>query len=199
MDLTEEIVSKEEDLTLTSPNNPFSLSLRVENFYSEKDYDKFVKNVERLVRYSCEYRQWVAYIIEILGVRQCAMTEELLSECDIEIHHHPINLYTVCNAVISSYINKGKKFCSYDIATDVIELHFRNKIGYVPLLSDIHKKFHGGFQDIPIEFVSGDYKYIIDTYSIPDDDLQRICSLCNTHVDDCKLGWSKGKYPGLKD
>jgi hypothetical protein len=201
MDLSkEDIFSDEENLTLHSDISPFTLALRVKSFYSEKEFDKFVKCVERLVRSSGEYKQWVAYIIDTLGVRECALTKENVAECNIEIHHHPITLYTVCKSLIVDNINKEIEFCTFDIATKVIELHFKNKVGYIPLLSDLHKKYHSGFLQLPIELVKGDYKHILNTFPVDENERDRIYSLCNVKAKDCaKLNWSKGDYPGVEE
>jgi hypothetical protein len=199
MDLNKEaqIYSDEEELVLHSATD-LSLPLRVDTFYSEKDFDKFIKSVEQLVRRSLEYKHWIAYLIENLGVKECALTQENINETDIEIHHHPINLYTICKSICVQKINTETKFCTFDIATDAIELHFKNKVGYIPLLSDLHKKYHSGFLELPIELVSGDYKYILENYPIDEEERDRIYTLCNIKKDSCSdVGWKKGDYPGL--
>jgi hypothetical protein len=33
--------------------------------------------------------------------------------------------------------------------------HYQNIIGYIPLVSTLHEKFHNGFLDLPINFVQG--------------------------------------------
>jgi len=197
MDLEVEIKCDETELTLSSDNSPFSLSLRLDTFHSEKQLDHFIKNVERLVRNSVEYKQWVAYIIEVLGYKTCALTKEDINECDIEIHHHPVTLFTVCKAIISDFLSSGDKFCSFDVATKVIELHFQNKIGYIPLLSDLHKKYHNGFLELPIELVHGDYMHILKTFNMDDADKDKIYQLCQVKKKDCVINWQKGEYPGL--
>jgi len=194
-----DINSVEGELTLQSSQSPFTLSLRIANVNSEKEFDSFIKNCERLVRSSLEYKEWISYIIEVLGERECSLTHELISECNIEIHHHPINLYTICGSIVVDQINKGQKFCTFDIATLVIELHFNNKVGFIPLLSDLHHKYHSGFLDLPIELVKGDYKYLLESLPIDDNERPRIYSLCNIHLDDCKVGWIKDKYPGIEE
>lgn len=188
-----------QDINFQVEESPFSLSLRIKSFFSEKDFDKFVKGVDKLVRSSSEYRSWVQYIIEVQGQTSCALTGENIGECVLDVHHHPINLYTITKCVISDFISKSLSFNSFDIATKVIELHYLNKVGYILLLSDLHKKFHEGFQKLPIELVKGDYKYILHNYNIEEEDRKHISELCNTHAEDVKLTWSKDNYPGVKN
>lgn len=189
----------EDDDTLTSENSPFSLKLRIDSFYSEKELNKFIKSVERLVRYSPEYKQWVSYIIETLGQNYCALTEEVIGECKIEMHHHPINLFTICKTLIMDMLKNKESFCTFDVATKIIELHFQNKIGYIPLLSDLHEKFHNGFLKLPIELTYGDYKKFMKEYSIDDSDIDKVNENINTHLTDCKVGWKRGEYPGVEN
>ena len=67
------------------------------------------------------------------------------------------------------------------------------------MLSNLHEKYHNGFLQIPIEFVRGDYKYILTHYKIEDEEYKRILSLCNVHKDDVKVLWSKNNYPGISN
>jgi len=151
------------------------------------------------VRYSVEYKHWHDYITDNLGYDSCALTEESMGQTKVEIHHHPISLYTICKAAISKHLNNDEEVCSFDIATEVIELHFTNKVGYVALLSNLHEKYHNGFLEIPIELIHGDYKYIMDNYVIDDQELNRIYALCQIKLENAKkVGWSKNSYPGIK-
>ena len=50
-----EIKSNIEKLELYSEQYPFSLPLRIKNFENEADYNKFIKNCEKLIRGSVEY------------------------------------------------------------------------------------------------------------------------------------------------
>jgi len=183
--------------TFKLQDNCFDVSLRISTFVSSKEFESFIKNTEKLVRISYEYKLWISYIINNLGQKECALTHESIGECPVVIHHHPVNLYTVVKTIINDFIKHGKEFSTFDIATKVIELHYQNNIGYVVLLSDLHEKFHAGFLKLPIELINGNYKYIFQNYQLEDDELQRIYELCNVHSEDLKLEWSKNSYPGI--
>lgn len=188
-----------DDSVFRVEGSEFDLPLRVKSFPSSREYESFIKNVEKLVRMSLEYRLWTSYITENLGHSFCAFTKESNGECPTQIHHHPVTLYTVVKGVVNKYLASESEFSSFDVATKVIELHFQNKIGYIVMLSDLHSKYHSGFLNIPIEFVHGDYKHIIQNYSIDETEYDRICKLCNVHVEELKQGWSKDNYPGIND
>jgi len=180
-------------------NSPFELSLRITQFSDDKEEIKFIKAVEKMVRFSPEYRLWVDYIIDTLGQNKCEFTGELKSETSVDVHHHPICLYTIVKAVIDDKLKKKEPFCTFDIARDVIELHFQNKVGYVLMLSSLHEKYHNGFMQIPVEFVSGDYKYVLTHYEMDKEEYDRILLLCAIHKDDVVQSWTKNNYPGVTD
>ena len=80
------VKSNVENLQLYSDTYPFSLSLRISNFDSEGEYKKFVRNCEMLVRRSLEYKLWRNYIIEVLQINECMITQEKHSEVSIDVH-----------------------------------------------------------------------------------------------------------------
>ena len=175
----------------------FDLPLRVKSFLSTKEYECFIKNVEKLVRMCQEYRLWVDYIIDHLGHSCCALTKESINECPVQIHHHPISLYAITKGVVNWFLTKEIEFSTFDVATKVIELHFQDKIGYIVLISDLHAKYHNGFLSLPIELVHGEFKYVLQNYTIDENEYDKICKLCNVHVEDLKLQWKKDDYPGI--
>jgi hypothetical protein len=159
-----EIKSNVENLSLYNPNYPFNLSLRVRNFENEKEYLKFAKNVEKLVRGSVEYKLWRNYIIEVLQLNSCVLTEENIDELTIEIHHHVPSLFSIVKTVLNKFIEDQQDFSSFEIALEVIKIHFLNKLGYVPIIQSLHEKFHNGFLEIPIGLVKGNYTQFISEF-----------------------------------
>lgn len=196
-----EIKSDVDNLVLFSDLFPTSLSLRIDGFDTEKEQHSFIKSCVKLIRTSVEYKLWKKYLIDVLGVTTCSITNEDMSECSIEIHHHVPSIYAVTKAVVNKRIEDDKPFSSFDIALDVIELHFKNKIGYVPLLNSMHEKFHNGFLNIPIEYVRGDYKSFLNEYLkyLDEEDVKTIDErlIVKLNKDEPPL-WTKDNYPGFK-
>lgn len=194
---TDNITEVEQEPVFKLENSEFELSLKIDGFSNDKDKFKFIKSCEKMVRSSQEYRLWVEYIVDVLGQDTCEFTSESIKECSIEVHHHPICLYTIVQTVIDDFIQNKERFSSFDVAAKVIELHFQNKVGYVTMLSNLHEKYHNGFLQIPIEFVRGDYKYILTNYQIAEEEYKRILCLCAVHKDDVRVSWSRNNYPGV--
>lgn len=193
-----EIKSNVEELVLYSDNYPFNLSLRIQTFEDEAQYNKFVKNCEKLIRNCLEYKLWRNYITDILQVQTCALTEERMDQVGIDIHHHPVSLFAIVKALINEKLEKEEPFCSFDICIKTIELHFMNKIGYLPLVSSIHEKFHNGYLNIPKSLIKGNYKSFIEEYSkyLDEDDLETINERLSITESNCN--WSVNSYPGIE-
>jgi len=190
------IKSNVENLELFADNHPFRLSLRIKTFESESEFNKFIKNVETTVRRCIEYKQWKSYIIEVLGIKSCMITNERIDECSIEVHHHVPTLYVLVKALINEKMEKNEEFSTFDIALEAIELHFLNKIGYVTLIKSMHEKFHNGFLQIPREYIKGDYMTFVNEYSkyLDDADLELMNIRLATKEADCS--WVRDNYPG---
>lgn len=190
-----DIQSNVEGLELYSDNYPFRLSLRIKNFENESEYKRFIKNCEKIIRNSIEYRLWRDYIKDVLGIQECVITKETNEEVTIEVHHHIPTLFTLLKALINKKIEENKEFSTFDICLDAIELHFKNKIGYVTLLTSMHEKLHNGYLSIPISFVKGDYQYFIANYSkyLDAEDLDVINANLATTESNCS--WSRDNYP----
>lgn len=190
-----EVKSNVKDLELYSDTFPFRLSLRIRNFESEVDYKKFVKNAEMLVRRCNEYKLWRNYIIDVLQINTCMITNESVDQVTIEVHHHVPSLYTLVTALVNKKIETEQEFCSFDIAHEAIELHFKNKIGYVTLLKSMHEKFHNGYLTIPISFVKGDYNHFINEYSKYLDETELDKIQARLAMNEHNVSWSRDEYP----
>lgn len=181
-------------LELYSDNCPFNLSLRIKNFENEVEYKKFVKNCEILIRRCQEYKLWKSYIIDVLQYNKCLITQEVIDEVSIEVHHHIPSLYVLVSGIVNKKIDNNEEFCTFDIAQTAIELHFKNQIGYVTLIKSMHEKFHNGALDIPIDIIKGNYNNFLNGYTkfIDEDDLDKINTRLSINTSNCK--WSKDDY-----
>jgi hypothetical protein len=192
-----EVKSNISNLELYSDTHPFRLSLRIRNFENEATYKKFIHNCELLIRRCNEYKLWRSYIIDILQINTCMITNESVDQVTIDVHHHLPSLFTLVSALVNKKIEKEEEFCSFDIAQEAIILHFKNKVGYITLLKSMHEKFHNGYLTIPISFIKGDYQHFVKNYSkyLDEIDLDTIQSRLATNETNCS--WSKDEYPNV--
>lgn len=195
-DLTQfEVRSNVERMELYSDGCPLRLSLRISNFDSEADYKKFINNCMMLTRRCQEYKLWKGYLIDVLGANHCMVTNEVITEVTIDVHHHVPSMHALICALVNRHIEKNEEFCTLDIAAEAINLHFMNKVGYVTLAKTMHEKFHNGYLDIPIGMVRGDYKSFLERYSkyLDEEDLETIQKRLATT--ESNATWSRDNYP----
>lgn len=197
-----QIHSDVKNLELYTEDYPFKLSLRIKNFTDESSYVKFVRNCEKLFRSCLEYKLWRDYITDVLRFNSCAVTNESIDQCTIEIHHHVPSLFILMKTLVNECIETTTPFSTFDICLKAIEVHFSNKIGFICLLSSIHEKFTNGYLDIPIELIKGNYKDFLTSYSkyISEEDMEVVNKRLATNLQNCtSSSWKKDEYPGLMD
>ena len=188
------IKSNIKNMELYSDTFPFRLSLKIKNFENEAEYKKFLRNVEMLIRRCHEYKLWRDYIIEVLQINTCMITNESIDQVKIEVHHHIPSLFTLVSGLVNKKIETEKEFNTFDIAQEAIELHFKNKVGYVTLLRSMHEKFHNGYLNIPLNMVKGDYKYFLDEYLQYIDQEQADIIESRLAINEHNCLWSKNNY-----
>lgn len=190
------IQSDTNDLELYSDQYPFRLPLRVKTFENETEYIKFIRNCEKAIRGSIEYKQWRNYIIEILGVQTCMITNERMDQCTIEVHHHIPSLFVLVKSITNKMMDEEKEFSTFDVALEGIKYHFQNKVGYATLIKSIHEKFHNGFLGIPNTVIKGNFQSFLSEYAsnIDDEDLDVINQRLSVTESNC--GWGRDNYPG---
>lgn len=184
--------SDKEEHTIESNITNLKLSLRIDDFNSEKDLERFVKSCERLVRNSPEYKLWVSYIRDVLNLTVCHITGESLNETTVDLHHHPFSLFMIVKGLIYKKIGNDEKFCSFDIAMETIEMHFNMYVPFVPLVYSLHEKFHNGFLKIPMEIVYGNCDYLMkEIFPFLDPDEQNVI-IERLSINKSNCGWEKG-------
>ena len=191
-----EVNAKVDGLELYSDQYPFRLPLRISNFENEAEYVKFIRNCERHIRSSLEYKQWRNYIIDVLGVQTCMITNERMDQCTIEVHHHVPSLFVLVKSITNKLMDEEKEFSTFDISLEAIKYHFQNKVGYVTLIKSIHEKFHNGFLGVPTNVIKGNYQAFVEEYSshMDDEDLDVIQQRLSVTESNC--GWTRDDYPG---
>lgn len=140
----------------------------VYDFADEKDFGVFMRDLERLVRQSFEYRWLISYLKNTEGMDQCSFLENVSSrdntKVKIEIHHSPLTLFDICLAVFRKRQAKGESLNISDIAYEVMWLHYIGWVGLIPLSSTVHELVHNNYIFVPTDKVRGDYHQFINVY-----------------------------------
>ena len=139
---------------------------------SDKDKHKFISRVEKLVRSSLEYRDYISFLKEHIGLDSCVFFQNVgggegtkKSRISIELHHEPFTLYDIVKTVLTKYQDEGLPINDLDIADEVMELHYSNKVGLVPLSKTAHQIIHNSTKlMVPLTMIYGQYSQFLDEY-----------------------------------
>lgn len=137
----------------------YEYSVSIENDKAKK---KFIDRVEKIIRSSKEYKDYVAFLKEYVDMSRCAFFKNVsnkdTNKIKIEIHHEPFTLYSIVSAAVDRWTAEVVPLNDLYLADEVMELHYANKVGLVPLAKTIHQVVHNSFGFIiPLTIVSGNY------------------------------------------
>lgn len=134
----------------------------------DKDFEKYIKDIEAQVRRSFEYRAFIKYIRENMDMNKCAFLKGVSNnesfDIKIEIHHYPFTLRDIVEIVIRKKQFYNENMQVQMVAKEVMELHYKLIIGLIPLSETVHELTHNGRLFIPVDRVLGRYKLFITFY-----------------------------------
>ena len=134
------------NLGMKSESNIFAEMYYYSDFYDEKGTKKFIKNIESLIRTSREYKNY----IEQLRTNFPHLNSDVILgnistlDADLEFHHYPFSLYDIVEVIVMKGAATGKLESSFSAAKKVMDLHYKNVIGLVPLIETNHELVHAG-------------------------------------------------------
>ena len=138
---------------------------------SDRDKTKLIKRIERQIRSSQEYRDYIVFLRDNVGMDACAFFNNINKDSSklirIEIHHEPLTLYDYVRVVLEKYIKEGLPINDMMIGEEAMELHYKNQVGLIPLSKTLHLIIHGDNSEklvIPAYMIFGDYSKFIEDY-----------------------------------
>lgn len=138
------------------------------DIYSDKDFKKYIQDVEKEVRSSIEYRRAIRYLKEYMGMNESAFLEGIESTNDnkisIELHHSPFTLFDVSLIVFNKRLYYGESLELQATAKEVTKLHYYLVVGLVALTKTEHELVHKSYLFVPSDKVLGNYGKFIDYY-----------------------------------
>ena len=140
------------------------------NLVTDKDKHAFITDCEKMIRTSLEYKQYIEYLKEYRDMTKCKIFTNIESKqkgrnkIRIEIHHEPFTLYDIVNTVVNKHIACDWELNYFSIASEVMDLHYRNLVGLIPLSLTVHKLVHLGRIFIPLQCIDGNFIRFYDEY-----------------------------------
>lgn len=138
------------------------------NLADQKDFKKFLSELEKSVRGSFEYQQYIQYLRNSFNMNACAFYRNVSNvpnpKIKIHIHHDPITLYDICTIVFRKRQTLGEPIDEESIAKEVMWNHYNGFVGLIPLSETAHELVHANYLFVPCTHVFGDYKEFVNMY-----------------------------------
>ena len=137
---------------------------------NEKERKALIKKIESLIRNSTEYKKFIGFLRNNLNLNKCTFHPDvncdILKKTKIEFHHYPFTLYEIVDTVVEKQSKENPIINPFDVAEEVMELHYDLKIGLVPLSKTLHELAHSGKKFINLKYVKGSYLKFISLYNV---------------------------------
>lgn len=159
---------EENEIIIDNINDKISL-YDIVDLENEKERKALIRKVESLVRTSPEYRKFLTFLRNNLNLNKCTfhpdVDTEVLKKTKIEFHHYPFTLYEIVDTIIEKQSKENPIINPFNVAEEVMELHFDLKVGLVPLSKTLHELVHSGKKFVNLKYVHGSYLKFISSYS----------------------------------
>lgn len=155
------------------------------DLFNEKDFKKYIDDIERMVRSSKEYRDYIQYLRMYMDMNASAFLKNVTNidttKIKIEIHHTPFTLFDITLTVFNKRSRLSQSLDIEMVAKEVAYLHYFLYVGLIPLSKTEHKLVHNQALFIPLNLVLGKFEDFIEMYNkdIPEDAMARY----NAYVD----------------
>ena len=132
---------------------------------------RFLKGCEKLVRKSDRYKKYIFLLKKKCKLNKCQVLSRLTdNDCTIEMHHGPIfTLYDYAEIISDYHIKKGDEITTFDIADELLDLHWYHKIQVVMLSSTMHEEAHKRDIFINMNQAWGDLHGFLELYPLESD------------------------------
>ena len=149
------------------------------DIFDDKDFKKYIGDIEKICRTSFEYRQFVNYLREYMNMNKCSFFSNVTNsesfKIKIHLHHCPFTLYDICMTVFNKRNFYGESLEVEMVAKEVMYIHYFLMVGIIPLAETVHELVHSQILFIPIDNVLGNYSEFIEIYKefIPEEAMER--------------------------
>ena len=110
----------DDNIEILGKNQEYSLTMYLDKDVDERTYGKFIRSVEKAVRSNDDYKLWLEELRDIDQLSGDAFFQNISSsDAEIQLHHFPFNLYTICSVVTQKYMEDNKKVPTFIIADKV--------------------------------------------------------------------------------
>ena len=98
------------------------------DLFNAKQFEKYVKDGERIVRSSFEYQEFIQYLRNYMDMNKCTffknVTNVNTSKIKIHLHHHPFTLYDIFITVYNKRCANQESVEVEMVAKEVMYIHY---------------------------------------------------------------------------
>lgn len=131
--------------------------------------NKFIKQIEKLIRGSDEYKEYIKFLKTKMHMDRCYVNPTIVSangkKYSIELHHEPFTLYDLVDIEIMRREKEGVDLDKFSIAEAVMALHYDGLVGLIPLSKTQHELVHSSRVFIPLQHIYQDFYKYYEIYS----------------------------------
>ena len=155
-----------DNLKIKSNKSIYCESFYFVDVFDETNLKKFIKSVERTVRSSREYKRYIENLRTNVHALNYDTVMSNISNTDtaLEFHHYPLSLYEISEILILDHLANKDNITSFSIAKEIMECHFKNKIGLVSLTKTNHELAHDGALFLHKNQIFGKYEEFINEH-----------------------------------
>ena len=155
-----------DNLKIKSNKSIYCESFYFVDVFDETNLKKFIKSVERTVRTSKEYKRYIENLRTNVHALNYDTVMSNISNTDtaLEFHHYPLSLYEISEILILDHLANKDNITSFSIAKEIMEYHFKNKIGLVSLTKTNHELAHDGALFLHKNQIFGKYEEFINEH-----------------------------------
>lgn len=128
---------------------------------------KRLKKFDAFARRSFEYKRYMRYLKTNLNMNKCSYFSQITNNTErlkIEIHHSPFTLFDITAAVANKQILDHGFADEFDVGDEVMQLHYRNLVGLIPVSPTVHELIHSESMDVDPRLTYGYWKLFIQEY-----------------------------------
>lgn len=161
----ENLDPEDDNIEILGKNQKYSLTMYLDPKCDGKHFDRFIKSVERMIRGNDDYKLWLESLRDLDCLSADAFFTNISSQdAEIQLHHYPFNLYTICAAVTNAMLEAEEKVSTFIVSDKVMQLHFANNIGLVPLSVTMHEIAHLNRLKFLKRQIFGSWEKFYETY-----------------------------------
>ena len=157
------------------PYASISMHKDTDYFQDEAEYTKFVKACESSIRRSQDYKVFISFIKNILGINFCQVSSKIYdTDATIEMHHGPIfTLFDITSVILNYFMKTGKKINTFRITDAVLQEHFDLRVQVVMLAVTNHEAAHNRDVFLHVKQGIGNLTEFLDFYKDCLDDIHK--------------------------